>query len=129
MKKYNNLLLAAVFLLATGLRASNKPFFDTSTKNVIKKTAKLYATSSLALYGAGKTLQKISGAPFLPKNTAIVDFDAIYNDTFPKDHSPKSVVQKLAGQGARGCLTAGSVYSAPFRSIVSVAVASVMPPY
>lgn len=129
MEKYNNLLVAAGFLLVTGLQASNQPFFDKPTKNVIKKAAQFYAGSSLALYGVGKTLQKISGAPFLPKETAIIDFDAIYNDTFPKDYSPKSFVQKKAAQGARNCLVAGSVYSAPLRSVASVAVAAAMSPY
>ena len=47
MKKYNNLLMTAVFLSVTGLHA-NQPFFDKSTKNVMKKAAQLYATGSLA---------------------------------------------------------------------------------
>ena len=124
MKKYNSLFIAVALLLVAGLNASEKPFFDEPTKNVVKKAAKFYAGSSLALYGAGKTLQTISGAPLFAKDT-FVDLHVLYNDTFPKDYYPQSVTKKIAAQGARGCLMAGSVYSAPLRSVVSTVIAPI----
>lgn len=123
MKKYNGLLLLIVLFCVTELRTSAESFSDRCTDNIFVKSAEFYAVSSLVLGGVGKALQTCSGASSFT-NTSL-DFDALYNDTFPKNYSPKSVVQKVTAHLSRGCLIAGSVCSAPLRSIVSVTYNSI----
>ena len=110
MKKYNSLFITVASLLVVGLSASGKSFFDKPTENVIEKAAKFYAVGFCTLYGAGKTLQVLSGAPLFPLKT--IDPDVLYNDTFPKDHYPQSVVQRIAAKGARGRLPPGGGHHA-----------------
>lgn len=121
-KHFKSVLVVLAALAVINVKASyynQKPSSNTSTKDVIKKSAQFYATSSLVLWGVGKVLQVLSGAPLTTGGT--INFDARYNDTFPKQYYKQTVTRNSLSELSRDFLIAGSMCNAPLRSLVSTA--------
>ena|SRR5438445_5520822 len=66
-KLYSLLTAAAICSAASGLVASERPFFDQETQEVVKKTAKNYALGYAGMYGAGTGFAVIGTALVAPR--------------------------------------------------------------